>query len=345
VVAERISESFRTPFLVSGQEVFLSVSIGVATAGPDDSPDELLCDADAAMYRAKEGGGSRCEFFDEGMRTQAALRLETESAFHRATERDELQLEYQPVIDIATGRIVGLEALVRWQHPQHGLLSPASFIPLAEETGLIVPMGTWVLHEALRQWSRWRRHYDGQERTLAVNLSAGQLSDANLVATVRDALARYGVGPWELCLELTESSFMADDERHNRTLAELQALGVQLAIDDFGTGYSSLTHLQRFPVTILKIDQSFVGGLGRQASDEAIVESVIHLAHALGLRVVAEGVETADQVAVLHRLGCDVAQGFYLARPAPAREIDALLAAASTSPPRASAGSSVTTGP
>jgi diguanylate cyclase (GGDEF)-like protein len=343
MVAERISESFREPFLVAGQEVFLSVSVGVAVAAPGDSPEELLRDADAAMYRAKDSGRARCEFFDERMRTQAARRLETESALHRATERHELRLDYQPVVEIATGRIVGVEALVRWQHPEHGLLGPASFIPLAEETGLIVPMGNWVLHEALRQWSRWRRHSEAQALTLAVNLSAGQLCDPNLAATVADALTRYGVGPWELCLELTESSFMADDERHG-TLAELQALGVQLAIDDFGTGYSSLTYLQRFPVTVLKIDQSFVRGLGREPSDEAIVESVIHLAHALRLRVVAEGVERADQVAALRRLGCDVAQGFYLARPAPAREIDALLVAASASPPRVPAGSPVTTG-
>jgi diguanylate cyclase (GGDEF)-like protein len=327
VVAARISDSFKEPFHVAGEEVFLSVSVGVAVAAPGDSSDELLRDADAAMYRAKESGRSRCEFFDERMRTQAAVRLETESALHRATERDELRLVYQPVVEIATGRVVGVEALLRWQHPQHGLLSPSSFVPLAEETGLIVPMGTWALHEALRHWSSWRRHSGNPPLTLAVNLSARQLRDPNLAATVRAALAEYDVGPWELCLELTESSFMADIEGHGRTLTELQALGVQLAIDDFGTGYSSLTYLQRFPVTILKIDQSFVRGLGREASDEAIVESVIHLAHALGLRVVAEGVETADQVAALHRLGCDVAQGYFLGRPAPAEDIEARLSA------------------
>ena len=325
IVAGRISDSFREPFVVEGQEVFLSVSVGVAVAAPGDSSDELLRDADSAMYRAKESGRSRCEFFDERMRTEAAERLETESSLHRATERDELRLVYQPVVEIATGRIVGVEALLRWQHPQQGLISPGAFIPVAEETGLIVPMGNWALHEALRHWSQLRRHHPGGPLTLAVNLSARQLRDPNLAGTVRDALARYDVGPWELCLELTESSFMADIELHGRTLAELQALGVQLAIDDFGTGYSSLTYLQRFPVTVLKIDQSFVRGLGREASDEAIVESVIHLAHGLGLRVVAEGVETADQVASLHRLGCDVAQGYYLARPAPAADIDALL--------------------
>ena len=324
-VAERNSASVREPFLVAGQEIFLSVSVGVAVAGAGTSPEELLRDADAAMYRAKESGRARCEFFDDGMRTQAAARLEIESALHRATERDELRLAYQPVVEIATGRTVGVEALLRWDHPQHGLLDPKDFIPLAEETGLILPMGTWALHEALRQWSRWRQRLDDPGLTLAVNLSARQLRDPDLAATVAEALARHGVGPWELCLELTESSFMADVERHGRTLAELQALGVQLAIDDFGTGYSSLTWLQHFPVTILKIDQSFVRGLGREASDEAIVESVIHLAHALGLRVVAEGVETADQVAALHRLGCDVAQGFFLARPLPASQVDGLL--------------------
>ena len=325
LLAGRISQAFREPFVVEGQEVFLSVSVGVAVAGRDDSYEELLRDADAAMYRAKESGRSRFVIFDERMRTEAAARLEIESSLHRAIERGELQLNYQPVIEIATGRIDGVEALVRWEHPQQGLLKPSSFIPLAEETGLIVPVGAWVLHEALRQWSVWRRYSDGEPRTLAVNLSARQLRDPNLAATVRQALARYGVSPWELCLELTESSFMEDVESHGRTLAELRAFGVQLAIDDFGTGYSSLTYLQRFPVTILKIDRSFVRGLGRDASDEAIVESVIHLAHALGLRVVAEGVETPDQLAALHRLGCDVAQGYYLGRPVPAAEIDGLL--------------------
>jgi diguanylate cyclase (GGDEF)-like protein len=324
LLAWRISEAFREPFVVEGQEVFVSVSVGVAVGDHGDSYEELLRDADSAMYRAKESGRSRFVLFDERMRTEAAARLEIESSLHRATERGELQLHYQPVIEIATGRIDGVEALVRWEHPQQGLLHPSSFIPLAEETGLIVPVGAWVLHEALRQWSLWRRSF-GEPRTLAVNLSARQLRDPNLAATVRQALARYGVSPRELCLELTESSFMEDVESHGRTLAELRALGVQLAIDDFGTGYSSLTYLQRFPVTILKIDQSFVRGLGRDSSDEAIVESVIHLAHALGLRVVAEGVETADQLAALHRLGCDVAQGYYLGRPVPAAEVDGLL--------------------
>jgi EAL domain-containing protein (putative c-di-GMP-specific phosphodiesterase class I) len=205
------------------------------------------------------------------------------------------------------------------------VLLPADFMDVAEDTGLIVPIGAWALHEALRQWSLWRRHFADQPSTLAVNLSARQLRDPNLAATVRDALTTYGVGPWELCLELTESSFMADIEHHGRTLEELRALGVQLAIDDFGTGYSSLTYLQRFPVTVLKIDQSFVRGLGREASDEANVESVIHQAHGHGLRVVAEGVESADQLAALHRLGCFVAQGFYLARPLPAEELEDLL--------------------
>jgi diguanylate cyclase (GGDEF)-like protein len=325
-VAARISESFRDPFAIQGQEVFLSVSVGVAVAKPDDSSDRLLRDADSAMYRAKESGRSRCEFFDERMRIEAAARLAIESSLHRATERNELRLVYQPVLEVATGRLVGVEALIRWEHPLQGLVSPAEFIPHAEETGLIIPMGAWALHEALRQWSHWRRHTNGVPAlTMAVNLSARQLRDPNLVATVRDALFRYGVGPWELCLELTESSFMADIDRHEEILSELQALGVQLAIDDFGTGYSSLTYLQRFPVTIVKIDQSFVRGLGQEASDEAIVESVINLAHALGLRVVAEGVETPDQVAALHRMGCDVAQGYYLARPASADEIDDLV--------------------
>jgi EAL domain-containing protein (putative c-di-GMP-specific phosphodiesterase class I) len=277
------------------------------------------------MYRAKERGRDRCEFFDADMRTEAVARLETQSALHRAVERDELRLHYQPVVDLASGAVCGVEALVRWARPDHGLVGPGAFIPLAEETGLIVPIGKWVLEEAARQVGRWQEARPGQPLTVNVNLSAAQLRQPDLIDNLAAVIADYGIDPDALCLELTESTFMEEADGHGAALAAIKALGVNLAIDDFGTGYSSLTYLKRFPVNVLKIDQAFVGGLGRDASDTAIVRSVIDLAHALGLTVVAEGVETAEQAAHLRRLGCDLAQGYYFARPLPPDELDSLL--------------------
>ncbi|HET9771743.1 MAG TPA: EAL domain-containing protein [Acidimicrobiia bacterium] len=326
VLAERIAETLREPVLAAGQEVFLGASIGIAVAdGDTDSPESLLRDADAAMYRAKDRGRDRCEFFDAVMRTEAVARLEMQSALHRAVERDELRLHYQPVVDLATGAVCGVEALVRWARPHHGLVAPGAFIPLAEETGLIVPIGAWVLEEAVRQVARWQESHPGLAVTVNVNLSAAQLRQPDLAGTLADLIAAHGIAPGALCLELTESTFMEEADGHGAALAALKALGVHLAIDDFGTGYSSLTYLKRFPVNVLKIDQAFVGGLGRDASDTAIVRSVVDLAHALGLTVVAEGVETADQAAHLGQLGCDLAQGYYFARPLPADQLDTLL--------------------
>jgi EAL domain-containing protein (putative c-di-GMP-specific phosphodiesterase class I) len=229
---------------------------------------------------------------------------------------------------------------VRWDHPHHGLVSPASFIPLAEDTGLIVPIGAWVLNEATAQLARWRERSWGRSLTVNVNLSARQLRQADLVPTLMAALLDGGIEPSALCLELTETTFMEDAGSHRETLGAIQRLGVGLAIDDFGTGYSSLTYLKRFPVSVLKIDQAFVRGLGEDASDTAIVKSVIDLAHALGLVVVAEGVETSDQVMHLRQLGCDLAQGYFFARPVPAadleRQLDAgILTVRTASPDRA----------
>jgi diguanylate cyclase (GGDEF)-like protein/PAS domain S-box-containing protein len=326
LVAERITEILREPILVDGQEIFLTASVGIAVADRACSPDSLLRDADAAMYRAKERGRARSEFFDATMRTEAIEHLETQSALHRAIERDELRVFYQPVIELATGAVTGVEALVRWEHPQHGLVSPASFIPLAEETGLIVPIGAWVLEQATAQLARWRAQSWGRSLTLNVNLSARQLRQPDLMATLLSSLLSSGIEPAALCLELTETAFMEDADGHRTTLAGIQELGVSLAIDDFGTGYSSLTYLKRFPVSVLKIDQAFVRGLGEDAADTAIVKSVIDLAHALGLVVVAEGVETADQVAYLRRLGCDLAQGYYFARPQTPQDLEMVIA-------------------
>jgi diguanylate cyclase (GGDEF)-like protein len=322
LLAEQILTTLREPVLVGGQEVFLSASVGIAVADASGSPSSLLRDADAAMYRAKDKGRDRSEFFDATMQTEATEHLEIQSALHRAVERDELRVYYQPVVELETGTVTGVEALVRWQHPQHGLVSPASFIPLAEETGLIVPIGGWVLGEAAAQLAQWRKEHWGRSLTVSVNLSARQLRQPELIPGLMATLLATGMDPGALCLELTETTFMEDAGSHRDTLADIRALGLGLAIDDFGTGYSSLTYLKRFPVTVVKVDQAFVKGLGENVADTAIVKSVIDLAHALGLVVVAEGVETAEQVAHLRALGCDMGQGYFFARPQPAEDLE-----------------------
>jgi EAL domain-containing protein (putative c-di-GMP-specific phosphodiesterase class I) len=313
--------------VVDGQEIFLSASIGIAVADGAGGSDSLLRDADAAMYRAKDKGRSRCEFFDATMRTEAIAHLETQSALHRAIERDELRVFYKPVVDLQSGAVAGVEALLRWDHPQLGLVSPAQFVPLAEESGLIVPIGAWVLRETMAQLARWRARGWAQNLVANVNLSARQLRQPDLIATMMGALLDNGLEPGALCLELTETTFMEDAGIHRETLAGIRELGVGLAIDDFGTGYSSLTYLKRFPVNVLKIDQAFVRGLGEDAADTAIVRSVIDLAHAVGLVVVAEGVETRQQLVHLRALGCDLGQGYFFARPQPAAELEELLGA------------------
>jgi diguanylate cyclase (GGDEF)-like protein len=328
-LAERIAGALEAPFLVEGGEVFLSVSVGISMAGPGSSAEELLRDADAAMYRAKEQGRSRIEFFDEGMRTEASVRLEIQSALHRALERGELRLLYQPVIDLPTGSMIGVEALLRWAHPEQGTLPPALFIPMAEELGLIVPIGEWVFAEAARQWAKWRQSAPQDEPMLmAVNLSTRQLRDPGLVEAFRRIIEETGIDPTCVCLELTETVLMEDPHLYLQPLRDLKALGLQLALDDFGTGHASLTYLKRFPFDVLKIDRSFVRGLGRDSADRAIVKGVIDLAHALGLRVVAEGIEDREHLVELRALGCDMAQGYHFARPLPAAAISALLAPA-----------------
>ena len=313
-IAERIVDGLALPLLLPDGDAFVTTSVGIALGGPGGRPETLLRDADAAMYRAKERGRSRIEVFDAAMRAQVVERMETEKALHLALERDELVLHYQPEVHVDDLRPWGVEALVRWQHPERGLLAPVSFIPLAEETGQIIPLGDWVLAEACRQSVRW-----GPDAPVVwVNLSAPQLSDPGLVGRVSAILATTGARPDGIGLELTESAVMGDAELSVRTLRALKALGLHLAIDDFGTGYSSLEYLKRFPVDVVKVDGSFVAGLGRDAEDSAIVTAVVGLAHALGLLALAEGVETECQLAELRRLGCDLAQGYLFARPAAA---------------------------
>jgi diguanylate cyclase (GGDEF)-like protein/PAS domain S-box-containing protein len=329
-IADRVSEAVSGPFMIDDAEVFVGMSIGIAFPDhldPDLDPATLIRDADAAMYRAKERGRGRWEIFDNAMRASAVDRLDIENALRRALERRELRVFYQPVIDLTDGEITGVEALLRWEHAERGLLLPGDFIAVAEETGLIVPVGTWVLEQACRQLTRWHHAVpDLAPLRLAVNLSGRQLGHPNLVDDLGAVLAETGVDPSRIELEITESVLMDDVEMSSETLVRLKALGVQLAVDDFGTGYSSLSYLRRFPVDLLKVDRSFVGGLGSDPSDSAIAAAVITLAGTLGLQAVAEGVETAEQLAELRRLGCDRAQGFLLARPAPGDAVAELLA-------------------
>ena len=325
-LAGRISAALALPFRLGDQDVFLTVSIGMGVSRPAMPAEALLRDADAAMYRAKQQGRARCEFFDETMRTEAATRLELQTALHWAIERDELRVFYQPLVEVASGRVVGLEGLVRWDHPDRGLLAPGSFVPIAEDAGLIVPIDACVLRQAAADHARWRRKHPQLLLSMNVNLSAHHLRHAGLVGRVREVIEEHGLEPSALCLELTESVLMEDLGRHAETLLELRRLGVRLAIDDFGTGYSSLTRLRLFPVDVVKIDRSFVAGLGTDPRDTAIVRGVIDLAHALDLVVVAEGIERPEQLEELRALRCDLAQGYLFAPPEPAAVVDGRLA-------------------
>jgi diguanylate cyclase (GGDEF)-like protein/PAS domain S-box-containing protein len=316
-VADRIVAALREPFRIGGEEIFLTVSVGIAVAGPGASSETLLRNADAAMYRAKEQGRARCEFFDETMQTEAATRLELQTALNWAVQREEMRVFYQPLINIASGTPVGIEALLRWQHPDRGIVAPADFIPLAEDAGLIVPIGRSVLDRAAADFAALRAAAPPGPFSIAVNLSAHQLRHPGLVEEVRVALAKHELAASSLCMELTESALLEDLDRHLRVLMALRDLGVRLALDDFGTGFSSLTYLKRFPVDMVKIDRSFVAGLGVTHCDTAIVRSVIELAHALNLTVVAEGIERPEQLEELRSLGCDLAQGYLFAPALP----------------------------
>jgi EAL domain-containing protein (putative c-di-GMP-specific phosphodiesterase class I) len=307
------------PFALSGRELFITTSIGIVfSQSPQDRPSALLRDADVALYRAKSKGKACYEVFDEQMNAHAVERLELEGQLQRALERDEFVLYYQPQVELATGRLVGLEALVRWRHPEQGLLAPAVFIPLAEETGLIRPLGQWVLREACRQARRWQQQApSAPPLVMGINVSAREFQDPGLVEQVAAVLRETQVDPQAVQLEITEHVVMADAQEAANTLRQLKALGVRLAIDDFGTGYSSLSYLKRFPVDTLKIDRTFISSLGTYAENQAIVQAVLNLGQALQLTVVAKGVETATEVEQLRRLGCVLGQGYYFGPPLP----------------------------
>jgi diguanylate cyclase (GGDEF)-like protein/PAS domain S-box-containing protein len=316
-LAERVSHGFTRPLTVDGEDLYVTTSIGIALGSGDASVEGLLSDADGAMYRAKDSGRSRVEMFDSAMRGEAEARLQIQNDLHRALVRNELRVHYQPVVDLRTGAITGAEALVRWAHPEQGLLSPGQFVPVAEDSGLIVPVGAEVLRQAAAQWTAWDLP---PRRILNVNLSAHQVRHPDVVQMVDTTLRHTGLPAEALCLELTESVLIDDLHSRRRVLDELKALGVRLAIDDFGTGYSSLTYLKRFPIDIVKIDRSFLAGLGQRQYDLTILAAMIELVHALGLRATAEGIETPEQLAQLRLLGCDLGQGYHFAAPVPASE-------------------------
>ena len=325
-VAERILGALRIPLVLQGKELVVDASIGIAVGGAGESPGDLLRDADLAMYRAKARGKAYYEVFLPTMHEEALERLNLEDELRRSIEREELKVCYQPKISLATGRINGTEALVRWEHPERGLIMPEGFIPLAEETGLINEIGRWTLEEACRRARVYSKYgSDAPPLEMSVNLSAIQLQQPGFVHEVAGLLQKTGVDPRNLILEITESVIMGEPASNVATLESLKKLGVQLAIDDFGTGYSSLSYLSRFPVDGLKVDRSFVNELGENSGEEIIVSSVIALAHSLNIGVVAEGVETAYQLSRLRELGCDEAQGNYFSVPVPHEEILVLL--------------------
>ncbi|MDB4894670.1 MAG: hypothetical protein JWN15_932 [Firmicutes bacterium] len=328
-LADRISERLRAPFVCDGRELFVTASIGIAVGKPGhDQPDEILRDADLAMYQAKHKGKAQYQVFHPSMNTPTRERIELEIELRRAVECGDFQVYYQPQVQLTTGKIVELEALIRWPHPRLGWVAAADFIPLAEETGLIVPIGQWIMEEACRQVHDWQADSSPSEPPLrvSVNLSARQFQHPRLVDEIARSLRRSGLDPTSLKLEITETVMMQDSDSTLLKLQQLKSIGIQLAVDDFGTGYSSLAYLKRFPVDTVKIDGSFVAGLGRSSEDTAIVHAVITVAQALDLTVTAEGVETESQVAQLLALGCDQAQGYYFARPLDADAMGRLLA-------------------
>ncbi len=315
-IAERIATLLHEPVRVSSHEFVTTFSIGIAMSRGQDTSDGLLRDADLAMYRAKTSGKSKYAVFDHTMNASAMKRLEIETELRRAIEHNELRVFYQPLMVLDTGRLSEVEALVRWEHPQRGLISPADFIPIAEETGLILPIGRWVLAEACRQVRAWQiEQPSAPPIILGVNLSARQFQSPELVDDITRVLLETGLPASSLKLEITESVMMNDADTTSSTLVRLKQLGVGLAVDDFGTGYSSLAYLQRFPLDVLKIDRSFVERLGRDAEGDAIVRAIITLARNLNMSVTAEGIESPEQMARLREFGCDLGQGFLIARP------------------------------
>ena len=326
-IANRIQTSLASPYDLENHKVFVSVSMGmVVNATGYERPEDILRDADIAMYRAKGQGRGRYEMFDTAMLAYAMTRLELETDLRKALERKEFIVHYQPIVELETLRIIGFEALVRWQHPTRGLVMPSEFIPMAEETGLIVPIGHWVLVEACRQIHEWQVLFPvDPPLTVSVNLSVRQCSQTDLVQKVARALQQTGLAADNLKLELTESMIVEDAASTSTMLSELRALGVQVQIDDFGTGYSSLGYLQRLPIDTLKIDRTFVGRIGNNGSGSEIVQTILALAHDLGMKVVAEGIETNEQLSKLKSMECEYGQGYLFTKPVDSQTAEKLL--------------------
>lgn len=323
----RLQQAIHDPISIGVEEVYTTASIGIAFYGDRyDAAEDMLRDADTAMDAAQAAGGARYQIFDRRMHERAVARLQIESALRRAVEREEFRAYYQPVVSLETGRLAGFEALLRWEHPERGIVEPGEFIPIAEETGLIHRLGRWILREACGQMARWSREIEGAAPlTLSVNLSGRQIVEADLVAWVIELLEETGLEPGRLSLEITESAVMQDAETAGERLAELRALGIGISIDDFGTGYSSLSYLHRLPLTALKIDRTFVWAMGPGARETQICQGIVALALGLGLTVIAEGIETEEQRQRLRELRCGYGQGYLFAKPLPAADIAALL--------------------
>ncbi len=327
IVANKILQALARPFHVKGHELFVTASIGVASYPADsESADELVRNADAALFQAKLLGRNNHQYYTAEMNARALEKLQMESALRQALERQEFLLHFQPKIEVASGKMTGVEALLRWKLPGNGLVPPAEFVPMLEESGLIVPVGEWVLEAACAQARAWRDAGAGTI-SVAVNLSAKQFRRQDLHTAVKRALDKSGIDPALLELEITESATMENPEEAAATLAALNKLGVRLSMDDFGTGYSSLSYLKRFPLDSLKIDRSFIIGLPDDADDVSIARAVIAMAHSLDMKVIAEGVETEAQTAFLAANGCDEIQGYYFSRPLPQAELAAWAAA------------------
>lgn len=325
-VGQRITKALGSPITLAGRQMVVSTSMGIALCEDANcEPDALLRNSDAAMYHAKTEGKARCKVFSEDMHAQAMRRLELENELRLAIEREELKLYYQPKVLLSTGNIVGMEALVRWDHPTLGLTSPKEFIPLAEEVGLIDSLGRWVIREACAEACRWQELYPAAPPLVtSVNLSMGQFQGSDLVPEIAEILRQTGLAPSCLELEITERVVMEDVEYAVDVLEHVKKLGIKVTLDDFGTGYSSLEALRRFPLDALKIDKAFVDGVSRSQQDTAVVQLVIDLAHVLGIQVIAEGVETVEQLTQLRNMGCDQAQGYYFWKPLMGEEAAAL---------------------
>jgi diguanylate cyclase (GGDEF)-like protein len=327
-VAERILERLRAPFVLDGREVVVTASVGIALGtATTKKPEELLRDADTAMYRAKgQESRKKYEFFDRSMYERVLVRLNLENELRRALENDELVPRYQPIVNLCTGEAWGVETLLRWQHPDKGLLHPSQFIPVAEETGLIVPIGNRVMEDACKLVKELQRSRPWPF-VAGVNFSAKQLEHPDSVKAVKEVLRRSGLRAGLLQLDITETAYIRAAEAQQSNLHHLKGLGAGISIDDFGMGYSSLSYLKRLPADILKVDKSFVAGLGEDVQDTAIVQMVIDLAHTFGMEIVAEGVESKEQAQQLREMGCDMAQGFYFARPLPPEALSEFLLA------------------